>query len=142
VTAIMAAMEIVRSVVVDRHIDDVFDYLADRGHDRAWWRDVVAVEQLVGDEPGLGALFGVTLRRGRRVTAICVAYEPPEHLVWREEDGSGDAAHVTYDLAPVWTATRLTRTEESRAGGAFVRLRRARAAARALADLARVLERG
>jgi uncharacterized protein YndB with AHSA1/START domain len=139
--AIMAAMEIVRSVVVDRHIEDVFDYIADRGHDRAWWREVVTVEQLIGEAPGPGALYGVTLRRGRRVTATCVAFEPPGRLAWREEDSSGDTAHVAYELASVWTATRVTRTEASGATGSLSRLRRARAAARALSALTRVLER-
>jgi uncharacterized protein YndB with AHSA1/START domain len=137
----MAAMEIVRAVVVDRHIDEAFDYLADRTHDRLWWRDVEAVRQLAGDEPGRGALYGLTLRRGRRVTATCVEYQPPVRLAWREEDASGDVAHVAYDLASVWTATRVTRTEESGGGGAFARRRRTRAAGRALAALARVLER-
>ena len=134
-------MQIVRSVVVDRHIDNVFDYLADRRHDRVWWRGVVAVEQLAGDEPGPGALFGLTLRRGRRVTVTCVAYEPPRRLAWREEDGSGTAAHVVYELAPVWTATRVTRTENPGRAGSFDRLRRTRAAARALTALVRGLER-
>jgi hypothetical protein len=61
----MAAMPIVRSVVVDRHIDDVFAYLARRERDGEWWDDVVAAEQVGGDEPGDGALYAVTLRRGR-----------------------------------------------------------------------------
>ena len=137
----MAAMEIVRAVVVDRHIDDVFDYLADRTHDRFWWRDVVAVHQLAGDEPGPDAVYGLTLRRDRRVTATCVEYEPAVRLAWREEDGSGDVGHVAYDLASVWTATRVTRTEDPAGGGAFARRRRARTASRALAALVHALER-
>lgn len=133
-------MPIVRSVVVDRHIDDVFAYLARRERDREWWGDVVAVEQVGGDEPGDGALYAVTLRRGRRVTASCAWYEPPVRLAWREEDGSGAPTLVVYDLAEVWTATRVTRTEESGAAGPVARLRRTRRAGRALADLARRLE--
>jgi hypothetical protein len=136
----MAAMEIVRAVVADRHIDDVFDYLADRTHDGLWWRDVVAVHQLAGEEPGLDAMYGLTLRRDRRVTATCVEYEPAVRLAWREEDGSGDVAHVTYELASVWTATRVTRTENRTGGGAFARRRRGRAVSRALAALAHALE--
>ena len=135
-------MQIARAVVVDRHIDDVFDYLADRRHDRHWWRDVVSVHQVAGDEPGPGAIYGLTLRRGRRVTATCVEYEPSARLAWREEDGSGGAAHVAYDLSSVWTATRVTRTEDPGAAGALARRRRTRAAARALAALVRALERG
>jgi hypothetical protein len=136
----MVAMEIVRAVVVDRHIDDVFDYLADRTHDRLWWRDVAAVHQLAGDEPGPDAMYGLTLRRDRRVTATCVEYEPAVRLAWREEDGSGGVAHVAYDLASVWTATRVTRTEASAGGGAFARRRRRRAVSRALAALVHALE--
>jgi uncharacterized protein YndB with AHSA1/START domain len=133
-------MEIVRAVVVDRHIDDVFDYLADRTHDRLWWREVLVVHQLAGDEPGPGVLYGLTLRRGRRVTATCVEYARPVRLAWREEDGSGDVAHVAYDFASVWTATRVTRTEDPVGGGAFARRRRSRAARRALAALVNALE--
>ena len=133
-------MEIVCAVVVDRHIDDVFEYLADRGHDRAWWRDVEGVEQLVGDGPGPGALYAVTLRRGRRVTATCVEYDPAGRLAWREEDRAGGAARVVYDLASAWTATRVTRTEAPVPAGAFARRRRTRAVTRALAALVRALE--
>jgi uncharacterized protein YndB with AHSA1/START domain len=137
----MAAMEIVRAVVVDRHIDDVFDFLADRTHDPLWWRDVVAVHQLAGDEPGPGVLYGLTLRRGRRVTAMCVEHQPPVRLAWREEDEAGDIAHIAYDLTSVWTATRVTRTEEQGRSGRFTRRRRTRAAGRALTALVRALER-
>ena len=134
------AVQIVRAGVVDRHIDDVFDYLADRGHDRAWWPEVVAVEQFVGDGQGPDAVFGLTIRRDRRATAACVECDPPVRLAWREEDGAGNGVRVVYDLASVWTATRVTRTEERVAAGPFARSGRARAVGRGLGALVQALE--
>jgi polyketide cyclase/dehydrase/lipid transport protein len=110
----MCAMEIVRAVVVDRHIDDVFEYLADPRNDRLWCPGVVAVRQLAGDGPGLAGRWELShrprLRRARLVTRACVAWEPPGRLGWRDDDG-GRLREVVYELEPVWTATRVTRRD-------------------------------
>jgi uncharacterized protein YndB with AHSA1/START domain len=137
----MAAMQIARGVVVDRHIDDVFEYVADRGNDPAWWPNTAAVRQIGGDGPGPGARYELTRRRApRRVLATCVAWEPPVRVAFREDDGAS-ATVVAYELASVWTSTRVTRAEDRAPGRPLARRRRAREARAALDALVRALER-
>lgn len=93
-------------VVIDRHIDDVFDFLADLTNLPRWAPGVISVDQLTGRGPGPGALYDVVRRvrgRRRRTAVACVAWEPPERVAWREDRGE-----VTYELRSVWTATRVT----------------------------------
>src|SRR5919108_2485725 len=79
-------MQIVRSVVIDCHIEDVFDYVADPRNDREWRS---------GDAAGL-------------TRVDCAA---PHQVTWRWE-AEGDAVEVSFALEPVWTSTRLTVREE------------------------------
>jgi len=93
-------------VVVDCHIDDVFEFLADLTNAPRWAAGVVSVEQVGGDGPGAGALYDVVRRvrrRQRRSAVVCVAFDPSRRVGWRE-----DGDEVTYELEPVWTATRVT----------------------------------
>jgi hypothetical protein len=143
-------MEIVRSVVVDCHIEDVFDYIADRYNDPAWSPTVQAVDQLHGIGPGPGASYAVLhkplpLRPARLMECTCVEWDPPARLGWLEKDGS-DVIRVTYELEPVWTAARVTQRHEARLGArrALHPLRRLRvdqAVGRRLRSLKEVLER-
>jgi uncharacterized protein YndB with AHSA1/START domain len=114
----MQAMQIVRSVVIDCHIEDVFRYVADPSNDPGWCAKVLAVEQMEGAGPGAGARYEVLhrplpFRAARRMTYTCLAYDPPERIVWREDDGP-TVIRVTYELEPVWTSTRLTQRDEAR----------------------------
>jgi uncharacterized protein YndB with AHSA1/START domain len=134
-------MQIVRGVVVDRHIDDVFQYVADRGNDPAWWPNTGAVRQVEGDGPGPGARYELTRRRTpRRILVTCVAWAPPVRVAFREDDGA-NATVVAYELASVWTSTRVTRAEDAGPGRPLARRRRAREARAALGALGRALER-
>jgi hypothetical protein len=93
-------------VVIDCHIDDVFAFLADLTNAPRWVAGVVSVDHVAGDGPGPGALYHVLRRvrgRQRRTTVVCVAWEPPKRVAWREDGGA-----VTYELESVWTATRVT----------------------------------
>jgi Polyketide cyclase / dehydrase and lipid transport len=143
-------MEIVRAVIVDCHIDDVFDYVADPRNDPAWCAKVLSVEQVEGERPGPGARYEVLhrpipLRPARRMAYTCVGWVPPVRIAWREEDG-GDVIDVTYELEPVWTSTRLTQRDDARLGAPRVlhpllRIGIGRDVARQLRTLKRVLER-
>jgi hypothetical protein len=93
-------------VVIDCHIDDVFEFLADLNNGPRWASGVVSVDQVAGDGPGPGALYDVVRlvrRRQRRSAVVCVAFDPPRRVAWRE-----DGDEVTYELESVWTATRVT----------------------------------
>jgi hypothetical protein len=107
-------------VVIDCHRDDVFSYVADPLNDPAWCAKVLSVEQVVGEGPGPGASYQVLhrpipLRPARRMSYTCVEWDPPERIAWREDDGV-DVIHVTYELEPVWTSTRLTQRDQARLG--------------------------
>jgi hypothetical protein len=144
-------VQIVRSVVIDCHPQEVFDYVADPCNDPTWCEKVLSVEQTDGDGPGPGAAYAVLhrpipLRPPRRMTHTCLAWEPPARIAWREDDG-GDVLHVTYELEPVWTSTRLTQRDDARLGAPrllhpLLRMGIGRDVARQLATLKRVLERG
>jgi hypothetical protein len=104
-------------IVIDCHIDDVFAFLADLTNAPRWAAGVVAVDQITGDGPGLGALYHVERRRRgrrRRAAVVCVGFQPPERVAWRQDEGE-----TSYELEPVWTATRVT----VRGGGAVRDLR-------------------
>jgi polyketide cyclase/dehydrase/lipid transport protein len=96
----------VAEVVIDCHIDDVFAFLSDLANAPRWAADVVSVDQVAGEGPGPGALYDVVRRarrRQRRTAVVCVGWEPPTRVAWRE-----DRDDVTYELESVWTATRVT----------------------------------
>jgi hypothetical protein len=140
-------MEIVRSVVIDCHIEDVFGYIADRLNDPAWSPTVQAVDQLHGNGPGPGASYAVLhkplrLRPARLMECTCVDWGPPARLAWLEKDGS-DVSRVTYELEPVWTAARVTQRHEKRLGAPrpLQRIRVDRAVGHRLRSLKEVLER-
>jgi hypothetical protein len=105
-------VQVVRSVVIDCHVEDVFDYIADPRNDREW-------------------------RRGRLTELTCVHSERPRRIAWRW-GAEGECVDVSFALEPVWTSTRVTVNQERRRPGASI-LRPAlkRAAAR---DLDRRLE--
>jgi len=109
-------MQIARSVVVDSHIEDVFDFVADPLNDPAWCPKVLVVDQVEGDGPGPGAAYEVLhrpipFRPPRRMVHRCLSWEPPRRIQWREDDGH-DVIDVTYDLEPMWTSTRFTQRDE------------------------------
>jgi hypothetical protein len=116
--AVVSDAPLVRSVVIDCHIEDVFEYVADPSNDPAWraHRPIARTE--------------------------CVA---PSRVAWREHDRAL-VIEVTYELETVWTSTRVTQRHEARMRGPRVlhpwaRLRLGRAAARQLRALKQALER-
>ena len=143
-------MQIVRSVVIDCHIEDVFAYVADPLNDPAWCSKVERVEQVEGEGPGPGARYEVLhrpipLRPARRMAYACVELDRPHRIVWREDDGA-DAIDVTYELESVWTSTRFTQRDEVRLGAPralhpLLRIGIGRDVGRQLRTLRRVLER-
>ena len=134
-------MELVRDVVIDRHIDEVFDFVADPLHDPAWRPTVVSVVQVV-EADGLGARYDVLhrpvrFRPPRRTLQTCVLWEPPARVGWHGEDAAG-GFDVTCELESVWTATRVTRRTVA---PRRLRWLAARDDARELRALKRILER-
>ena len=113
-------MQIVRAVVIDCHIDDVFAYISNPLNDPRWCEKVLDVRQTEVDAPGPGAAYEVLhrpirWRPPRRMAHACVDWDPPHRIDWHEDDGA-DVVDVTYELESVWTATRLTQRDEAQLG--------------------------
>ena len=97
-------------ILIARAPADVFAFLADAEHDRAWRPAVLDIERVSGDRPGAGARYrqGVKGPGGRRVDADIetTAYEPDRLIGFR-----GTAGPVRpegrYELSPEGTATRV-----------------------------------
>jgi hypothetical protein len=143
-------MQIVRAVVIDCHIEDVFAFVADPLNDPAWCAKVLQVEQVEGDGPGPGARYEVLhrpipFRPARRMAYTCIDWDPPGRIAWREDDGP-DIINVTYELESVWTSTRLTQRDDAELGAPralhpLLRIGIGRDVARQLRTVKRVLER-
>jgi hypothetical protein len=143
-------MRIVRSTVIDRHVEELFAFVADPRNDVRWCDKVLTVEQVHGDGPGPASRYEVVhrpipLRPPRRMAQECLEWEPPVRIRWREDDGY-DVFDVTYELEPVWTATRLTQRSDARLGAPrllhpLLRGGIGRDVARQLRALKRLLER-
>ena len=143
-------MEIVRSIVIDKHIDDVFEFVSDPMNDPRWCPKVLYVEQVEGDGPGPGSRWDVVhrpirLRPPRRMSHSCVGWDPPHRIEWLEDDGD-DMIEVMYELEEVWTSTRLTQRDHAQLGAPrllqpVVRAGIGRDIEKQLRELRRLLER-
>jgi len=105
-------VQVTRSIVVDRPIEDVFDFLGDARNDPRWCPKVLSSEQVDGDGAGPGARYAVLHRPipllpARAMTMSCESWQPPRVIEWLEEDGS-DSLEVTYTLQEVGASTRVT----------------------------------
>ena len=111
-------MDVIRSVVIAQPILDVFAYVSDARNDPQWCPKVRSVALAGGTEAGPGARYDVVhqpipLRPARQVEHVCLDWEPPTRIEWRESDGA-DVFVVTYTLAPLGATTRLTQRTEAR----------------------------
>jgi uncharacterized protein YndB with AHSA1/START domain len=107
-------MEIVRSLIIGRPIEELFDYLSDARNDPEWCPKVLSSDQVEGDGPGLGATYAVVHkpipgRSARTMRMTCQDWQRPRRLEWYEEDGR-DSVRVTYTLDDLGGSTRLTQT--------------------------------
>lgn len=105
-------MKLERSIEIAQPIDAVFEFVADARNDPAWCTKVRSVEQVEGDGPGPGARYRVVhrpipLRPPRELDMTCLAWEPPQRIEWREDDGV-DVFEVTYELVATAAGTRMT----------------------------------
>jgi uncharacterized protein YndB with AHSA1/START domain len=113
-------MLIRRSVLIQRPVAEVFEFVADPLGDPDWCPKVRSVEQVEGEGPGVGARYAVVhqpvpLRPARRMEYTCVASVSPGRLEWREDDGS-DVIEVIYELSDENGATRFTQTDHAELG--------------------------
>jgi len=94
-------MRVRNSVYIDRSPADVFAFIADRGNDRLWRREVDASRSDSGSGSEPGARVHQTLMyQGRRaeVTFVMTDVVPEQRLCFRIH--SGIRAHGCFDLRP------------------------------------------
>jgi Polyketide cyclase / dehydrase and lipid transport len=113
-------MELAATIVIDCHIDDVFDFVCNPANDPRWCPKVLSVEQVSGDGPGPASRWEVVhrpsrFRPPRQMAYACVDWDPPSRIAWRADDGV-DEIDVAYELEPVWTSTRITQRDDARLG--------------------------
>jgi uncharacterized protein YndB with AHSA1/START domain len=115
-------VQIRRSVVIDRPIAEVFDFVAEPENDPRWCSKVDSVERVAGEGPGPDSRYAVVhrpvpLRPARRLDHRCVSWSPPHRIDWLEDDGT-DRFEVSYELEEVDGGTRLTQTSNAELGAA------------------------
>jgi uncharacterized protein YndB with AHSA1/START domain len=113
-------VEVSRSIVIARPVEEVFAYLADARNDPEWCPKVISVEQVAGDGPGPGARYRVVHkpvpgRAAREMDHVCLSWRPPSAIEWREQDGV-DVLVVTYSLEDLDGITRLTQRSDAELG--------------------------
>jgi uncharacterized protein YndB with AHSA1/START domain len=105
-------MEISKTVVITRPLEDVWAYIADPRNDAHWCDKVESVEQVAGDGPGSDSRYHVIhrpikMKKAKELAVTIEEYSPPNRLRLREEDDDG-VFNVTYELEAVAEGTRLT----------------------------------
>jgi uncharacterized protein YndB with AHSA1/START domain len=108
-------MRIEKSTVIDRPLEEVWEYIADGRNDPQWCNKVISVNQVTGDGPGPEASYRmvhrpVRLRQPKEMAVTVEEFDPPRRLRMREEDDDA-VFNVTYELEPVGAGTRLTQRD-------------------------------
>jgi uncharacterized protein YndB with AHSA1/START domain len=147
----LAPVRIEKTITIGRAVEEVWGFVADARNDPQWCQKVVSVEQLAGDGPGRGATYRV-LHRPRpfkpavELTMEVVEFDPPHHLLWREEDADA-VFDVLYDLAPTASGSRLKQVDDidwkiGKAALPIARVMVSRDIGRQFRSLKRLLESG
>ncbi len=94
------------SVVIDRPVDTLFDYVADARHQREWNRAVRTMEQVSPGPVGRGTGFVGDIKRVGRMSFEIVEYQRPRLIVHRAHPGMAEVGHA-WTFTPQGRGTRL-----------------------------------
>src|ERR671923_1908815 len=108
--------EIEKAIVVERPLEEVWQYIADPRNDPKWCEKVISVEQLAGDVPGPGASYRVVhrpvrLKKPKQLAGTVEEFDPPHRMRVREEDEDA-VFNAAYDLESIGEATRVTQRDQ------------------------------
>jgi uncharacterized protein YndB with AHSA1/START domain len=100
------------TVLIDRPVEEVFDFLADGTNDPKFSPRVLEIEKTTDGETGVGTVYastvkdaGVKTKREFKITE----FERPTRIRWAEiSKNLVMAPEGGYDLAPEGTGTRVT----------------------------------
>jgi uncharacterized protein YndB with AHSA1/START domain len=114
------------TIVIDRPIEEVFDFLADGENDKKFSSRIIEIAKTTEGPPGVGTRYastakdaGLTMKHEFELTE----FEPPSRIRWTEL--SKHPLVVTeggYDLAPAGGGTQLTFFNELQGRGIGVLL--------------------
>jgi hypothetical protein len=109
-------MRIEKSILIDRPLEAVWEYIADGRNDPKWCKKVISVDQVTGDVPGPDASYRVVhrpfrLEKPKELTVTVEEFNPPRRMQVREEDDDS-VFDVTYELGPTGAGTRLTQRDQ------------------------------
>lgn len=95
------------TVEISRRPEEVFDYLADQGHEVHWNPDCVSMQKLTDGPVGVGTLFRAKWKQGPVIESTCTLFERPR--MWRYENGGPISVVLTVTLeATPRGGTRMT----------------------------------
>jgi len=109
-------MRIEKTIVIERPLEKVWEYIADGRNDPRWCDKVISVQQVTGDDPGPDASYRVVhrpvrLKKPKELAVTVEEFDPPRRMRMREEDDDG-VFKVTYELEPAAEGTRLTQRDQ------------------------------
>jgi uncharacterized protein YndB with AHSA1/START domain len=100
------------TVVIDRPIEEVFDFLADGENDPKFSPRVLEIRKTTDGPPGEGTVYASTVKDAGMKTKRefkLTEFERPTRIRWTEVSKNlVTAPEGGYDLAPEGTGTRLT----------------------------------
>jgi Polyketide cyclase / dehydrase and lipid transport len=108
-----------KTIVIDRPLEDTWEYTVDGRNDPEWCKKAISVQQLGGDGPGPDATYRALhrpfrLHKPKELTVTVEEFNPPRRMRLREEDDDA-VFYVTYELQSAGPGTRLTqRAEDSK----------------------------
>jgi uncharacterized protein YndB with AHSA1/START domain len=134
------------TVVIDRPIEEVFDFLADGENDPKFSPRVLEIKKTTDGPPGVGTIYastvkdaGMTTQREFKITE----FERPTRIRWAEVSKNlVMAPEGGYDLAPEGSGTRLTvyNVLEGRGPGKLIAPLALRAARRGADDFGKAIK--
>ena len=114
------------TVLIDRPIEEVFDFLADGENDKKFSPRVLEIHKTNAGPPAKGAIYASTVKDAGMKTQRefeLTEFERPTKIRWRElSDNTVVVPAGGYDLAAEGAGTRLTLSNEIEGRGFLGRL--------------------
>ncbi len=94
------------TVLIDRSVEDVFDYLVDLRHELEWNPDVQSMEKLSDGSIGLGTRFLAKWKQSKLIEVECIRFERPRR--WAYSNGGPLSVVFDVTLTPQGSRTLLS----------------------------------
>lgn len=112
-------IQVERSIIIDRPIEEVFAYVSDLRHAPEWQTGLLEVRRTTDGPPGPGTKYAFVRKfLGRKLEASneFIAYEPNALVTFRTTSGPMPV-EASYRFEPTAVGAKVTCTIEMRPGG-------------------------